>query len=826
MHGKCPIIPMAAITGRPDRARIQEILTAYRQVGIDQFLMYPRTGLEIEYMSDEWMTICRNVIEVAHSLDMHVWLYDEYNFPSGNCRGKVTEGHDDYYPNALVFEKEDHSFRVRVVRNRIGSDILRPEVVSRFVLLTHERYYEAFAPYFGTTIQGMYTDEPSFAYYTRLSTFAEPVAEDSFRLPWYDGLEEEYERACGHDLREDVLLHLNGNTPAHLFETYYRVTGERMRTVFIGAIADWCAAHGIRFTGHLMEERADVTVRYNGNPLKMLSAFTLPGMDETCSRHTLKKHNMELSALSLVQYAGRTRPDRLIEMLAVSPTDMPLGEIRLIMWMAACFGVNHYLYAVAALDPKGNVGKPCYYFPIGPTSTNFRHYTELVRSACEAAEAASLPYEPEISLRFPSAALMRSVNTENEKPMGQRMMNLLESLIAHQVQYLYIDEGEESVHPIITMDEKGLFIEGEDIRFDDAQAFVKHLLTRHPRRLTVAEIGRETRDILVRRWSNGTVTLVDLSGEDAPDRILDLTLDGRRARVRLPGNGVFHGKIDWLWAEIPKTICADKKTSMRLTLKSDNLMRIPYTMAKPRFTVNVSEDIPGVRLIVRRDPDPVLLALDETEILCEDADTRLPDGFTQLYRQSRPFTLTKGAHEFTTLPGDVDYVYRTSSTLSGVYECVKAAPAAVDYRYMPAAFLAGAFGCDENGCVFPWTGECSTGGFTGAPHYVGDAELTLAVTVPEGTGRVLALDVNASCASVRLDGKALGLKCWAPYEWDVPDDVPAGEHALSVSITTSISPMFGDISIYRPEQPHWVSIIASGPHTKCGLMTAPVWKAR
>lgn len=57
-----PLIPMTAITGSPDRKDITDMLCDYREVGIEQFLIYPRSGLDIEYMSDEWFRLCRDCI--------------------------------------------------------------------------------------------------------------------------------------------------------------------------------------------------------------------------------------------------------------------------------------------------------------------------------------------------------------------------------------------------------------------------------------------------------------------------------------------------------------------------------------------------------------------------------------------------------------------------------------------------------------------------------------------------------------------------------------------------------------------------------------------
>lgn len=118
----CPVIPMTAITGSPDRAAVRDLLRRYDEVGIEQFLIYPRSGLEIEYMSDDWFRFCRDCLEIADSLGMKVWLYDEYNWPSGSCKGAVTaDGHEDCYPKVLLFDKgEDGEYSVSVKTNAHG----------------------------------------------------------------------------------------------------------------------------------------------------------------------------------------------------------------------------------------------------------------------------------------------------------------------------------------------------------------------------------------------------------------------------------------------------------------------------------------------------------------------------------------------------------------------------------------------------------------------------------------------------------------------------------------------------------------------------------
>ena len=61
-----PLIPMLAITGKPQIEDITQMFQAYQKVGIDAVMLYPRSGLEIEYMSEEWRQFCYEVICVIN----------------------------------------------------------------------------------------------------------------------------------------------------------------------------------------------------------------------------------------------------------------------------------------------------------------------------------------------------------------------------------------------------------------------------------------------------------------------------------------------------------------------------------------------------------------------------------------------------------------------------------------------------------------------------------------------------------------------------------------------------------------------------------------
>ncbi len=815
MKIKNPLIPMGAITGRPDRARMDQVLRSYKAAGVDQFLIYPRSGMEIPYMSEEWLELCRGIVETAAELEMDIWLYDEYNWPSGNCRGQVTDGHEEFYPNALVFTKDADGVKGQVVRNHLGADILNPDSVARFLALTHQKYYDALSEYFGTVIKGIFTDEPSFAYFTRnLDGTFSGSTDGVLSLAWYEGLENEYRALRGRDLHEDAAAHLNGQTPEHFWEDYYALTGERMRTVFVAAMNNWCVEHGIWLTGHLMCEDAPESVRYNGDALKMLREFSFPGLDEIPtavslypddeqSDLNLPQHSgMELSAMSLCQYAGKHAPGQLAELFALGPADLPMTVMRQMIWTVACFGVNQYVLAVAAQDPRGNIEKNSYYFPTSQTTPWFDYYRELAPEARRAAETARKPYAPQVRLRYPAAYLRHVYNSENGKRVGSLYRSLLVELVSHQVQYLYIAEDEQTDLPVIAMDERGLYLEGEERFFDNAVRFADHVNEVVPRRCIVTdENGNEVRNVLTRVWADGTVTLVDLTRRDAADRLLTVKLDGCEGTVRLLGHDVFCGTAKDLNGTRPEFLCEAETGPLTLALPQDNQIRCLYVKADPQVKLVLTEGMSDLRLLVRTEVEPGALTLDGKPVVAEESVYDMPDGYGPIYRATKPFALTAGEH---------------------VLEITNNA---TDHRYLPALYLKGRFAVNEDGSLRPLDGKADFGATPGIPDYTGSYCLSCEIEVPEAENLILSLNTNAACTEAFLDGEKLGTRCWTPFEWNVPARLRGGRHTLTVMLTTSIMPMFGDWKKLEQDQPHasWVSVIA-GKYTHIGLMSAPEWR--
>lgn len=789
--GISPLIEMTAITGRPDRGAVTRLLQTYHDADIDQMLIYPRSGLEIEYMSDEWMQFCRNCVEVADSLGMRIWLYDEYNWPSGNCKGQVTaDGHEDLYPALMLFDNDGSgTYTHRIVHNQLGADILNPDAVARFIALTHQRYYDEFSEYFGTVIPAIFTDEPSFSYSTSRNGMLESnftnFDNDHFALAWYEGLEEDYAAASGRDFCDDVVAYLHGAESGTLWSTYYSIVGDRMRSVYVGTLSRWCEEHGIHLTGHLQYEKLYKSVRCNGNILKMLSQFGIPGFDEANSDIDINAREMEISGLSLVQYAGRGKTGEICELFSVGPGDLTLSIQRQLMWMCSAFGVNNYLVAVSAMDARGNKEKNDWYYSSGPTQPWFDYYREFASEARKAAEYARKRYEPSVLVRVPSTWFMSLDKTPAFEVEGLKYLRFLEALLQHQVQYMLLDEDETGQPglPVLCFGPDGFYVEGETQFYADVHAYMDHVNIITPREVVVYdETGAEVRDVLVRSWADGTMTLVDLTDNDSSDRLLKVRGGRRSGTVRLAGHGAFAGGFEEMDMSQPGLMIPAEFKAPVMSMDGANLLRCIYTQADRSFAFAVEAPV-DVRVLARQAVDALTVTLDGHDVeICEPVDA-LPFGFRELFGASSVIRLEAGEHVLSVVDGGPDY------------------------RFLPGLYLAGEFSvCDA--ILAPWDGAGRITSRDGLEGYAGTYEVTSPVDIPSSEGTVLALNTNLSCTEVLIDGKSLGKRAWAPYEWDIPSEYLGGTHDVTVRISTSVMSMFGNIGRLEAEQPYvdWLRI--------------------
>ena len=126
------------------------------------------------YMQDQqaWKTLAATMRQCKER-GMVVWLYDEQGYPSGAAGGLVLKENPDYEALELAYDaNQDDPFVVRpsyefthannnYYASRRYINLLNADAVNCFIRKTHDAYWAHLQPYFGSTIQAMFTDEPS-----------------------------------------------------------------------------------------------------------------------------------------------------------------------------------------------------------------------------------------------------------------------------------------------------------------------------------------------------------------------------------------------------------------------------------------------------------------------------------------------------------------------------------------------------------------------------------------------------------------------------------------------------------------------------------------
>nr|MDO8111062.1 hypothetical protein [Candidatus Sigynarchaeota archaeon] len=138
--------------------------------------------------------------------------------------------------------------------NLQAANVLKPDAMQRFIALTHQKYYDHFdrqglASLFGSTIMGIFTDEPGVMYCN---------GDKSYRriVPYTSEIEAYFASIGKYSLLQII--------PAAFFDTanhsiqyrvmYWNAVGSSYQQAFFQQIFNWCEAHHIASIGHVANE--------------------------------------------------------------------------------------------------------------------------------------------------------------------------------------------------------------------------------------------------------------------------------------------------------------------------------------------------------------------------------------------------------------------------------------------------------------------------------------------------------------------------------------------------------------------------------------------
>lgn len=403
------IMPFWFVNGGMDYDEMAYQLTEYKRKGIPGIFFHARFGIlnTVGYLTEDWFDRVRFTVKKAEELGLQIWIYDEYNWPSGTAgqqimkdRPELTqrylemvegdvpgqlfvfmEGTDSRYtdleqsepvyccailkkdleeknfryvnlmPNlafdkVITWEAPEGPWRTCYFIERRASwyaDVLNPETTQLFLQMVHEKYKTAMGGDLRGKLHGFYTDEPAMHYFE--------VARDNFIIPWSKDMFAIFKSRRGYDLREQLpklFYDFGGDTQQFRYD-FWSCLSDQYEETYYRAIHDWCKENGTVFTGHLLfEEVIRLHARTGGNLFHMLRHMDIVGVDHLYPRVGTRSMMDEHVALKIASSAahqfGSTR--LLCESMGGAYWDCTMERMK---WIADW----EYVLGVNILNPHG-----------------------------------------------------------------------------------------------------------------------------------------------------------------------------------------------------------------------------------------------------------------------------------------------------------------------------------------------------------------------------------------------------------------------------------------------------------------------------------------
>lgn len=363
---------------------LEEQVAWMKEQGVGGFFMHARGGLTTPYLGEEWFACIEASGKKARELGMAPYAYDENGWPSGFAGGlllKDPENHDqcvrfsygpydekaavsyDYHGKALrrVTSGKD-VMNVYIENSPSTADILNPEVVKKFLSLTHEQYRKR--DDYG--LRGFFTDEPQ---YFRWGTAYTRV------MPAY------FKKQYGEDLLDGLGLLFVEKEGYRAFRYRYWLSMQHlMIESWAKQIYHYCEEHHYELTGHYVEENSLAGQMLGcAGVMPFYQYEQMPGID-WLGRGFDEGDGNELAAKQLGSVAAQTgKKQTICEMFACCGWDVTPLELKKIAEFLYANGVNRMCQHLLPYGESGQRKRdyPSHFSAVNPwIEKGFREFND------------------------------------------------------------------------------------------------------------------------------------------------------------------------------------------------------------------------------------------------------------------------------------------------------------------------------------------------------------------------------------------------------------------------------------------------------------------
>lgn len=351
-------------------------------------------------------------------------------------------------------------------------DTLNPEAVQTFIRMSYDPF-QSLQEYFGTTIQGVFTDEPGLMIHDGffgVEAIRTAVHDVGATLPgmvfaWTEGMAERYQQENGYDLipRLGALLYNMADGSRSTRQQYYDTITRWYVEGYHHAIRSWCERHGLLYIGHTLEEPVWGQARSQGNQTRVLQQFHYAGVDYlTPGIGTKENPHRIVSVKTAASVAQLNSKERVIcESFGASGHGYSMRERRLDANFMAFLGVNlfipHAFYYSFAGYRKTDF--PPTEFKHAPHWPHYRAFADYLGRL--SLLGASGKRTPEVLLLSPIHTVYENMfvsGQSNKHPASDALFSLLsDRMLRRSIDYDYVDESQ--------LREASL-MDGEGVRFN------------------------------------------------------------------------------------------------------------------------------------------------------------------------------------------------------------------------------------------------------------------------------------------------------------------------------------------------------------------------
>ncbi len=400
------IMPFWFWNGEMSYDEIAYQIREYKAKGCPGFYIHARFGVreELGYMNEDWLDRVKFTIETAQAEGLQIWIYDEYNWPSGTCGQTLMKDHPEMtnvylelvesnlpgqfftfmegtdsryndleqsepvyacaiklsdlesgnyeivdlmpslsFDKVITWEAPKGPWKLFYFIERKSTwyaDVLNPETTKKFIEYTHERYKAYLEGDFAKQVKGFFTDEPAMHYFE--------TGRDNFIVPWTHGMFKIFREHNGYDLKKNLpklFFDCGGDTEQVRYDFWSTLTDQYEKSYF-KQIEDWCADHDVISTGHLLyEESLRMHARVDGNLFKHLQHFHMTGVDHLYPRIGTREMENEHVALKIASSAAHQNGSaRLVcESMGGSYWDCTMERMKWIGDWEYVLGVNQFI---------------------------------------------------------------------------------------------------------------------------------------------------------------------------------------------------------------------------------------------------------------------------------------------------------------------------------------------------------------------------------------------------------------------------------------------------------------------------------------------------